>query len=198
MSLLDRIQSGEFSFAEFDEHLDLFREYQRYVYIVIVVLAAVMMFFSMVLEDYKVYRKRSQELNTYKQALDVRRKKVLDKENVEKELARLKRLVEERKNIFFTEQEAEAFRIHIVHRLAESTGNKITARRFPRSVEKRGDFVVYPVSLSLEGNFQSMMAFIDTLEAYNKIVRVDQLSVSKKTVNPVSLSVKMDIGVYGL
>lgn len=198
MSILDRIKNGDFSFAEFDEQLDLFRENQRYVYIVVVVLAAIVMFFSMVLDDYRVYRVRSQELNTYKQALEVRRKKVLDKENVEKELARLKRLVEEKKNIFFTEQEAEAFRIHILHRLAESTGNHITSREFPKSIEKRGDFRVYPVTLSLEGNFQSLMTFIETLEGYDKIVRVDSLSVSQKSINPVVLSVKMGIGVYGL
>lgn len=198
MSLLDRIQSGEFSFAEFDEQLDLFREHQRYVYMVVIAIATVMMFFSMVLEDYKVFRKRSQELNTYKKELEVRRKKVLDKENVEKELARLKRLVEEKKNIFFTEQEAEAFRIHILHRLAESTGNQITSRQFPKQTSRRGDFVVYPVSLSYEGNFQSVMAFVDTLEGYDKIVRVDSVSISRRSINPVMLSVKMDIGVYGL
>lgn len=198
MSLLDRITSGEFSFAEFDEQLDLFRENQRYVYIGVIALATVWMFFSMVLDDYKVYRVRSQELNTYKQTLEVRRKKVLDKENVEKELARLKRLVEEKKNIFFTEQEAEAFRIHILHRLAESTGNKVMSRQFPKSTEKRGNFIVYPVTLSVEGNFPSMVSFIDTLEGYDKIVRVDSISISRKSINPVVLSVKMDIGVYGL
>jgi Tfp pilus assembly protein PilO len=198
MSIFDRIRSGEFSVAELDEHLDLFREYQRYIYSALIFLVTLMMFFSMVYEDYKVYRKRSQELNTFKQALEVRRKKVLDKENVEKELARLKRLVEEKKNIFFTEQEAEAFRIHILHRLAESTGNQITSRQFPKNVSRRGDFLVYPVSIALEGDFQSLMAFIDTLEGYDKIVRVDSMSVSRRSINPVQLSVRMDIGVYGL
>ena len=194
---MDKVLKYEFNLGDFEEKLDLFRTYQKFVYIVMVVLAIAYMGFGMVWTDYSKYRVESKVLRDFQDVLDDRRKKVLDKENIERELIRLRGVVDEKQQLFFPAQSITEFSINTLPALAEDCGVKLTLRAY-KDPEKDGDFTVYPISVVAQGSFKSMVEFFYTLENYPKVVKIREMDVSRQSAGPVVLSFKMTIGAYGL
>ncbi len=197
MSWIDKVLKYELNLGDFEEKLDFFRTYQKYVYSVMVVGFVVYMGAGMVWTDYAQYRVESKVLRDFQDVLDDCRKKVLDKENIERELIRLRGAVDEKQQLFFTEQSITEFSINALPALADESGVKLTFRAYKDPV-KEGDFMVYPIAVVAQGSFKSMVQFFYTLENYPKVVKIREMEVTRQSASPVILSFKMTIGAYGL
>jgi len=197
MSWLDKVLKYEMNLGDFEEKLDLFRTYQKYVYMVMVVGTVIYMAVGMVWQDYSKYRVESKVLRDVQDILEDRRRKVLDKENIERELVRLKGVVEEKQQLFFTQQSITEFSINTLPALADDCGVKLTFRTYKEPVQE-GEFIVYPISISAQGSFKAMVQFFYTLENYPKVVKIKDLDVNRQSAGPVVLSFKMTLGAYAL
>lgn len=197
MSFLDKALKYELNLGGFDEKLDFFRSYQKYIYSVLVVFGILYMAVGMVWRDYSAYRKESSVLRDYQDILEDQRKKVLDKENIERELIRLKGVVDEKQQLFFESQSITEFSINTLPALAEECGVKLSYRAY-RDATVENEFKVYPISVVAQGSFKSMVQFFYTLENYPKVVKIKELNVTRQSVNPVVLSFKMTLGAYAL
>lgn len=197
MSWLEKALRYEIQLGDLDEKLDFFRTYQRYFYIGIVSIVTIFMIYYMVVEDFSIYRKESQVLRDYQDVLEDRRRRVLDKENIERELIRLKGVVEEKQQLFFTKETITEFSINTLPKLADESSIKLTLRSYKDS-SQIGDYTVYPIAISGQGNFEALVQFFYTLENYPRVVKIQDLSINRQSTNPVVLSFKMTLGVYAI
>jgi Tfp pilus assembly protein PilO len=198
MILAKWLEDQDFSLAEFEEKLDIFRENQRYVYIIVGVFLVIYLFFALIWTDFTDYRKRSKNLREFEAVLVEKRKQVMNKENIEKELTRLRQLVIEKKSLFFSEKDAQYFHINVVHQLAESAGMEISSRVYSKKQTVSHGIVSYPLKLTMTADFRRLTIFMDAIENYEKVVKISDLSISVRSLEPIVLSVKMTLGAYGL
>ena len=96
-----KIGKVEITAAEIEVYLEYFRVYQKYFYALVVCIVSLQLLFLWVAPELTEYRERTVVLTKFKRILKENEKKLLDKENIERELDRLKALVEEKENIFF-------------------------------------------------------------------------------------------------
>lgn len=175
-----------------------FREHARYVYAFLTLIIGLYLCVSMVAPDFYTYKKRSKSVRLFEFALIEQQRQVLDADALEKEWVRLRRLIMEKERAFFTEKEALYFKDTVFPQLAESADVHINSRSYldKRSLENGG--VLYPIHVSVTASYEELMTVIASIESYEKIVKVLDLSISRLSVDPVQLSVQMTIGAYGL
>ena len=91
------------SVDELERKLDVFRQYQQYFYIGIIVVVVIQLVFSYTLPSIQSYNKGGKLLTRYEKILLSRQKKMSDKEVVQSEIDRLSNVLQEKKRSFFTE-----------------------------------------------------------------------------------------------
>ena len=146
----------------------------------------------------KQYRKKSKTLREYRSVLKSRQKKTLNKENIEKEITRLKESLQEKESMFFSENDFSAFSINIVPKLAQAYENKIKSVVYDKKKAKKKELLsTYSIKVDFEGDFQGVLSFFDDLEYFSKVVKIQSFSMKRKSINPVVLSVKANLLAYG-
>lgn len=196
-SLLEKIVGEDFNILEYEERIDVFRKYQRYVYSILIALIALYLVVGKLIPKYTTYRENSKKLRTFTAIFKEKQKEVLDKENIAKELLRLKELVQEKKQAFFSVNDYNEFAINQLPQLCAQFGTKLSSIQYKDPVTTPSQLKLYTVDLILEGSFESIMNLIDALESHEYVIKVDSLDLSRKSINPVIISSKLTLGIYG-
>ena len=192
-----KIGKVEITAAEIEVYLEYFRVYQKYFYALVVCIVSLQLLFLWVAPELTEYRERTVVLTKFKRILKENEKKLLDKENIERELDRLKALVEEKENIFFNEADFSEFAINILPKLASSFGTQVQSIKYGKPVQK-GKHNLFPLDVDLSGDFIGMVNLYNELENFPKIVKITQFSINRQSTNPVRLRVKFRLDAYGL
>ncbi|MFT5170685.1 MAG: hypothetical protein ACI9BD_000454 [Candidatus Marinamargulisbacteria bacterium] len=192
-----KIGEWEVTAAEIEVYLEYFRVYQKYAYALLVCIVSVQLLFLWVAPRLSDYREKTLVLTKYRRILKENQKKVLDKENVERELNRLKRLVGEKQTIFFTENDFSEFAINILPRIADGYGARIKSIKY-YDVTESPKARLFPLTLDMSTDFIGLINFFSELETFPKIVKIKRFAISRESSKPVRLNVKMSLDAYGL
>ncbi len=180
-----------------EEKVEYFRRYQKYLYLLVVALVAIQLLLSQLLPRWLEFSRSRKDLGVYQKMLLEKQKSVLNKDNVEKELAKLKDSLTSQEAQLFTEDEFNEFAIHTVSKIAQGQGCKVSAIMYRPTQELGPLETAYPLKLRVEGSYQTLVAFCSELEHYEKVIKLTQFSISKKTVRPLILIAELDIQGYG-
>ncbi len=186
------------SVDELERKLDVFRQYQQYFYIGIIVVVVIQLVFSYTLPSIQSYNKGSKLLARYEKILLSRQKKTSDKEVVQSEIDRLSNVLQEKKRSFFTKKGVEEFAISRLPKMSEYYDIKITSTSFNRTMETGKGVKDNKIKLNMEGTFANFMNFFYSLEQYEKSIKIQSVSFSRKSVNPVILKANVDLSLFSL
>jgi hypothetical protein len=195
-TLLEKIFGEDFNIIEYEERIDVFRKYQRYVYIVLLVLTAIYLIFGKIVPSYGTYLDNSKRLRTYTKIFKEKQKEVLDKENIAIELSRLKSLINEKKQLFFSTNDYHEFSINKLPLLCDQFGTKLLSIQYSEPKITASQLKLYQINLTLNGKFENIMNLLEILETFEKVIKVETLSLSRKSINPVIISTKVTLGIY--
>jgi len=196
-ALLEKIFGEDFNILEYEERIDVFRKYQRYVYMTIIVLIGIYLIVGKLIPKYAEYRENSKKLRAFTAIFKEKQKEVLDKENIAKELLRLKELVQEKKQVFFSLNDYNEFAINQLPQLCTQYGTKLSSIQYKDPIMTASQLKLYSIDLTLEGSFEHIMHLIDAIESHERVIKIDMLDLTRKSINPVLISTKLTLGIYG-
>ncbi len=199
MDLIEKFNLTEkMSIDELEQRLDVFRNYQQYVYILILIIVVSQLIFGMVLPTINTYQTESKTLKQYRQVLKFKQQQAADKENIKKELARLSTILDEKKQVFFTPGEVNEFTISGLPKIANRNNVRITSVTFQKPQNQKQNIKSHPVGLKLEAGFEDLMQFFHDLEQYKKVTQIDIVDIRRKSVEPVELNVGITIELFSV
>jgi hypothetical protein len=203
----------DIALEKYEDKIDLVRKYQKFVYLVLYILIGVNVFFSVVTPRWAEWRTKNMILKRYGRTLNIRQAKVLDKINVEQRLKGLQMELSQKETYFFTRDQFNQFSISALPQLAFEYDNKITALTYlkTRKLDKKDGATrikalaniikkvdVYPVALTLEGDFFGFINLLQEIERYNKIVKVKNFVIQRTSIKPLKLVTSVDLEAFVL
>jgi Tfp pilus assembly protein PilO len=181
---------------ELSEKFEFLRRYQRIVYAAILIIVGLQLFYVLLLPKLLTYQARRHHLLSLEKNIQEKRRLILDKQNVEKEVARRTETLEEKKTLIFSESDFNEFSIHRLSELAEAHGLKMMSVLYKPQQALSEGVISCPMSLKLEGDYAGFMGFIAEIESLQQVVKVNQLAISTKSLRPFKLSLDMEIQGY--
>ena len=199
MNLLELFNLEErFSIDEIESRLDIFRNYQQYIYACITLIVVINLILVSLMPSIQTYRKESKTLRQYSNVLKIKQKQALDKESIQKELDRLSSVLEEKKHVFFNTSEVEEFKISGLHKVAERTSIQIEKLALEKPFSGKQNVLIHPVNLNFNTDFKTLMQFFYLLEDHKKVVKINTFDIRRTSVNPVLLKVSLSVSLYML
>ena len=199
MNLLSLFKLDEkYSIDEIEEKLEVFRKYQLYMYVGITLIVIALIVVNLTIPSIVKHKKEQKTLSQYSKVLEMRKKKATDKKNVQEELEQLTFSLNEKKELFFSEKEVEKFSISTLQKIAIQNGIQIGTLSFKKPQKYKEKIKKHDLSFNFNTDFFNLMSFIYTLENDYKALKIGKLSVSRKSINPVSLGISMTITLFSI
>ncbi|RAP37247.1 hypothetical protein DID80_04295 [Candidatus Marinamargulisbacteria bacterium SCGC AAA071-K20] len=181
----------------FSEVKAVLSRYQRYVYIVLAVCLVALIYYTQVKPKVDVYFQKTALLKQYNKLLKTKEKRIMTKDIIESEISRLQILVDEKENIFFTENDFNEFSINILPKMANSYDGKIKSIVYKQAM-KKNNFLIYKLDLIVEGNFNGLINLYNDLELFSKVIKIEKFNIVLRKVNPLTLSTELSLSMYGV
>ncbi len=179
-----------------DEKFEFLRQYQRYVYSAVLVLVGLQLFYIFLLPKLLTYQARRHHLVMIEKKIKEKKKILLDKENVEREVVKRSQTLQEKQNLIFSEEDFNQFSIHTLSKMAEDHGLKMVSILYKTPQPIAEGILSCPMSLKLEGDYAGFLGFITELEVLEKTVKVNQFAINTKSIRPFKLSLDLEIQGY--
>ena len=197
MNIIELLKLEEkISIDELEKKLDIFRNYQHYIYIGIIILFSLQLIINNSIPTFQSYKKESKTLKQHKKILDLRTKQAANKENVQNELQRLNQILIDKKKIFFKSNEVEEFSISTLSKTAEKFDINIAKINFKKKIIDKTKIIKYPITINFKGTFDQIMQFIFHLEGNEKIIKITDFTFNRTSLDPIELSVNLSIQLY--
>jgi Tfp pilus assembly protein PilO len=192
-----KIFNKDISFGDFETNIAYFREYQKYAYGIIAGVIVLQALFVWVGPRVSEYRQKTEVLNQYKKVLKEKQAKAMDRENIEKELDRLRLLLKEKEKLFFSESEFSEFAIEALPKMAKSYGLSVLSINYgkPSNVKT---MINMPLELKVAGNFLGMVNFFYDLENAAKIIKIEDFMFKKSNAKSSDLMAVLSLSLYRL
>ena len=199
MALIDNIPIlRDLSVDDLEEKLDLFRKYQHYLYIVINLLVAIQLYFSVISPKLTEYEKEKDKLEKFSKLFQSKKKKATDKKTIESEIASLSDTLEDKQQDFFTLEEVNVFSFTEINKICKLFDLQLNSVEFRRTKGRQQNISSHPLDIKFTGDFYNLMDFIYELENYEKIITVDNIDLNIQSVSPVILRVSMIINLHSI
>ena len=199
MNILELLKlEDKISFEEIESKLDIFRRYQQYFYIAIIVIFTIQFIFSYLLPSMEKLDKETIMLGKFVKVLNMRKKQTVNTEVIKDEIGRLNSQLEEKKQIFFTVKEVDELSISKLPQLAELNNLKVTSTSFAKKQDKGQGVTVHQITLNLTSNFINLMNFFYAIENYPKTIKVESLQINRKSVNPIVLNSSLKLQLFSM
>ena len=199
MSFFDDLNLEEkLNIENLDEKLDIIRQYQQYFFLGITVIIAIQLIFSLIIPNITTFSESKTSLEKYSRSLNLRKKQVASKENIKLEEDRLNILLSNKKNLFFSKKEVERYSISELPKTAEKFKITLTDVNFLKSKKLSYDLTSHPISFRGNATFFNLMKFIYEIEESQKTISIKSFKLSRKSLNPATLSVDMTLEMLSL
>jgi len=199
MSFIDDLNLEEkLNIENLDEKLDIIRQYQQYFFLGITLIIATQLIFSLIIPNISTFSESKTSLEKYSRSLNLRKKQAATKENIKIEEDRLNMLLSNKKNLFFSKKEVEKYSISELPKIAEKFKITVTDVNFSKSKKLSYDLSSHPISFKGTTTFFNLMKFIYEIEESQKTISIKSFKLSRKSLNPVTLSVDMTLEILSL
>lgn len=197
MNLIERFNlTDKISIDELESKLDIFRKYQQFVYGAIVIIVALQLIFGVVMPSINEYNNESKSLRQYRRVLKLKQAQAADKENIRLELERLQSVLDDKKQVFFNEDDVKEFMISGFSNMVAANDIQLNSMVYKKTSLHGKDIHVYPMDIKITSNFENLMFLFNELESYAKVVKINSVDVRRKSVDPVELTVSLVIDLY--
>ena len=199
MNILELLRlEDKISFEEIESKLDVFRKYQQYFYISIILIIIVQFIFSFLLPTVEKVNKEAVMLGKFEKVLKTRQAQSLNKESIKQEVDRLNNDLEEKKQVFFTSKEIDELSISKLPQLAEINNIKVNSTSFSKVKDEGKGLKAHEIRLSLTGGFIDLMNFFYSVENFPKTIKISSVQISRKSVNPIVLNVMLNLKLFSI
>lgn len=199
MNLITLLKLDEkYSIDEIEEKLEVFRKYQLYIYVGFTIIVIALIVLNLTIPSIVKHNKEQKMLGQYTKVLDMRKKQSTNKKNIQEELEKLTIALDEKKKLFFSEKDVEKFSISTLQKIAKKNGIQIGGVSFKKPIKYKEKIKKHELSFSFNTNFFNLMSFIYTLENDYNSIKIDKLSVSRKSINPVSLGISISLSLFSI
>ena len=199
MNILELLKlDDKISFEELESKLDVFRKYQQYFYISIILIIIVQFIFSYLIPSVERLNKESIMLGKFENILKTRQKQTVNKEEIKEEVDRLNSELEEKKQVFFTLKEVDELSISKLPQLAELNNIKVNSTSFSKTTNKGKGVKMHDIRLNLTSSFQNLMNFFYSIENYSKTIKVKSVQINRKSVKPLVLNVMVTLQLFSM
>jgi Tfp pilus assembly protein PilO len=174
------------------------KKYQKYVYTIIIIVVCVQLFFIFVQPKIKAHKIKKQELTRFRKIFKTKSAKALDKENIEKEIKKLNKILDSKKTYLCTQNEFNNLYINQLTQITNQSGLKTSSIKISDPI-----FIdslrIIKTDISVNGPFFNLINFFDMLESYPKIIKIINFSINtsdKATKRNPVLSAIVSLQVY--
>jgi Tfp pilus assembly protein PilO len=199
MNILELLKlEDKISYEELESKLDVFRKYQQYFYISIILIVIVQFIFSYLIPSVERLDKESIMLGKFEKILKTRKKQTVNKEEIRQEVDRLNSELEEKKRVFFTLKEVDELSISKLPQLAELNNIKVNSTSFSKSTEKGKGVKTHDIKLNLTCGFKDLMNFFYSIENFPKTIKVNTVQINRKSVKPLVLNIIVTLQLFSM
>lgn len=191
-----RLFGYDIDLERYDDQLDLIRHYQKYAYIIVIVLIGINLYLNLIVPKLKQISQNKVTLKKFEVILAKKKAVLKEKENIERALQKLQIELDEKSKEIFTDAEFKKFSIYILSQIALNNNIKIESINYGKNFLKEKRIYIAPIKVMTESNFQDLIQFINSLENYPKIIRIANLSIVKKSVKPVLLNSAISLQLF--
>lgn len=189
MNILELLKlEDKISFEELESKLDVFRKYQQYFYIAIILIVIVQFIFSYLLPSVEELNRETIMLGKFEKVLKTRQSQTVNKEAIKEEVDRLNNELDEKKQIFFNLKEVDELSISRLPQLAEFNNIQVNSTSFSKVKDQGKGIKTHDISLNLTSGFIDLMSFFYAIENYPKTIKVKSIQINRKSINPTVLN----------
>lgn len=199
MNILELLKlEDKISFEELESKLDVFRKYQQYFYISIILIIIVQFIFSYLIPSVERVNKESIMLGKFENILKTRQKQTVNKQEIKQEVDRLNTELEEKKQVFFTLKEVDELSISKLPQLAELNNIKVNSTSFSKTTDQGKGVKTHDIRLNLTCSFSNLMNFFYSIENYPKTIKVNTVQINRKSVKPIVLNIVVSLQLFSM
>jgi len=181
---------------KYEDKFELIRQYQKFVYILIVVIVVIYSYLSFITPKFDQIKESKETLKRYQQVLDKKKAELKEKEHIERVLNELVVQLKQREENFFSEEMYKDFVLDKLHSIAEENKVNIESLDIGKETLKDRNIFSVPIGLKFECEYAALMNFIKSIEMYPQIVEASSISITRRSLNPVRLLVSINLQAY--
>jgi Tfp pilus assembly protein PilO len=186
----------EIQIDRYEDKLNLIRKYQKYVYLLIFFIALYYLYILLIQPKTKIMKEQLANISTYEKVLAEKRASLSERGKIEKALEELKQQLIQKEKEFFSENNFEDFTINTLSHMAWSYDIKLNTIQFQREELVEDNIYMIPLIIKFDASFQSLLNFYQDLEKFDRIIKIGDVQISRKSVNPTRLNIGMTIYTY--
>ena len=126
--------------------------------------------FLFILPRVQYYQNSGAELTKFKKILKEKEAQAMDKENIKREINKLQSELKIEKVKMFTENDFNEFSINILPKIETDLDNRVLAVRYEMIKPLDSIVTLYPLNMSIEGSFFSVLNFVNNIEKFEKTI----------------------------
>jgi len=173
---------------------------KKYKFIVLVLLLSGYVFFlyqNITAPSYKLYQETLKRISATKKIFSEKEKELMAKDKVAIEMKEVNSKLQNMEERFFDLNSFNEFSINALPRLIELSGAKVTTIRYEKVLKLEKGILAYPIELSFWGSFSSVMDTIEKIETNEKLIRVLNVQISRRSVSPPTVAAELKLLGYG-
>lgn len=152
---------------------------------------------NITLPSYKIYKDTLKQISSIKKIFSEKEKDIMAKDKVAIEMKDINVKLQEMEEKLFDLNSFNEFSINTLPRLIELSGAKVTTIRYEKVLKLEKGIMAYPIELSFWGSFSSVMDAVEKIETNEKLVRILNIQVTRRSVSPPTVAAELKLLGYG-
>lgn len=152
---------------------------------------------NITLPSYKIYQDTLKQISSIKKIFSEKEKDIMAKDKVAIEMKDINVKLQEMEEKLFDLNSFNEFSINTLPRLIELSGAKVTTIRYEKVLKLEKGIMAYPIELSFWGSFSSVMDAVEKIETNEKLVRILNIQVTRRSVSPPTVAAELKLLGYG-
>lgn len=152
---------------------------------------------NITLPSYKIYQDTLKQISSIKKIFSEKEKDIMAKDKVAIEMKDINVKLQEVEEKLFDLNSFNEFSINTLPRLIELSGAKVTTIRYEKVLKLEKGIMAYPIELSFWGSFSSVMDAVEKIETNEKLVRILNIQVTRRSVSPPTVAAELKLLGYG-
>ena len=186
----------EIDLEKYENKIELIRQYQKYVYILVIIIISINVYMHFITPKLKVIRENQGILFNFNTILEKKKSVLKEQENIERALKELQVQLKEESDNFFKASEFNAFSLNTLSQMALQNKVQFESIDYGKGTLKEKNVYIYPLSIRIECTYSDLVNFINAIESYQKIVQISPIMITKKSSAPVRLQVALNLKAY--
>ena len=185
-----------FDWRRYEDTLNILRQYQRWVYALVVMLMSSWIGYQQLMPKWMAYQQVRSQKETFNTTFMAQLKQSKTKNKLQSSLDNLRQALRTSQSRLFSLNEWQAFSITTLPTLVSELSLNLGGISYPASTPINPSVQAHPISLRLTGSYDRIFQLIGRIETFEKLVQVQTIQLRRTSLNPVVLSCELTLTGY--